>query len=123
MARKLDLHELGDVAAVTSMLDRILHHGQVLKRSSPRSWRTKAAIITTGRHSVIWLTWSGLRPAPRGGFAPSTPSKIQTKTFLRRKNKQDSAHSRWSGSSRTYRRETEENLPEPASARQNNFRS
>src|ERR1700733_6800425 len=34
---------LGDVAAVTAMLDRILHHGHVLK-CGPRSWRTKAAI-------------------------------------------------------------------------------
>lgn len=34
---------LGDVAAVTAMLDRILHHGQVLK-CGPRSWRTKVAV-------------------------------------------------------------------------------
>ncbi len=33
---------LGDVAAVTAMLDRLLHHGYVLK-CGPRSWRTKAA--------------------------------------------------------------------------------
>jgi len=33
---------LGDVAAVTAMLDRILHHGHVLK-CGPRSWRTKAS--------------------------------------------------------------------------------
>ena len=31
---------LGDVASVSSMLDRILHHGHVLK-CGPRSWRTK----------------------------------------------------------------------------------
>src|SRR5213593_295286 len=31
---------LGDTAAVTAMLDRLLHHGHVLKRG-PRSWRTK----------------------------------------------------------------------------------
>jgi DNA replication protein DnaC len=36
---------LGDVAAVTAMLDRILHHGHVLK-CGPRSWRTKVAIAT-----------------------------------------------------------------------------
>src|SRR5579864_7040885 len=35
---------LGDVASVSSMLDRMLHHGHVLK-CGPRSWRTKA--ITT----------------------------------------------------------------------------
>ena len=31
---------LGDVAAVTAMLDRLLHHGHLLK-CGPRSWRTK----------------------------------------------------------------------------------
>src|SRR5499426_1417371 len=36
---------LGDVAAVTAMLDRLLHHGHVLK-CGPRSWRTKAAATT-----------------------------------------------------------------------------
>ena len=34
---------LGDTAAVSAMLDRLLHHGHVLK-CGPRSWRTKAAI-------------------------------------------------------------------------------
>jgi DNA replication protein DnaC len=38
---------LSDVAAVTAMLDRILHHGHVLK-CGPRSWRTKTATVTTG---------------------------------------------------------------------------
>jgi len=33
---------LGDVAAVSAMLDRLLHHGHVLK-CGPRSWRTKTA--------------------------------------------------------------------------------
>jgi len=36
---------LSDVAAVTAMLDRILHHGHVLK-CGPRSWRTKTAAGT-----------------------------------------------------------------------------
>jgi DNA replication protein DnaC len=31
---------LGDNAAVTAMLDRLLHHGQIVK-CGPRSWRTK----------------------------------------------------------------------------------
>ena len=31
---------LGDSAAVTAMLDRLLHHGHVLK-CGPHSWRTK----------------------------------------------------------------------------------
>jgi len=34
---------LGDTAAVSSMLDRLLHHGHVLK-CGPRSWRVKSAI-------------------------------------------------------------------------------
>jgi DNA replication protein DnaC len=38
---------LGDVAAVTAMLDRLLHHGHVLK-CGPRSWRTKAATAAAG---------------------------------------------------------------------------
>jgi DNA replication protein DnaC len=36
---------LGDTAAVSSMLDRILHHGHVLK-CGPRSWRTKTLAAT-----------------------------------------------------------------------------
>lgn len=36
---------LGDAAAVGAMLDRLLHHGHVLK-CGPRSWRTKAAAAT-----------------------------------------------------------------------------
>ena len=40
---------LGDVAAVTAMLDRILHHGHVLK-CGPRSWRTKMAAAAEGRN-------------------------------------------------------------------------
>src|SRR5271163_1472468 len=38
---------LGDVAAVAAMLDRMLHHGHVLK-CGPRSWRTKAATAAGG---------------------------------------------------------------------------
>jgi len=36
---------LGDTAAVGAMLDRLLHHGHVLK-CGPRSWRTKTAATT-----------------------------------------------------------------------------
>ena len=35
---------LGDTASVGSMLDRLLHHGHVLK-CGPRSWRTKTALV------------------------------------------------------------------------------
>src|SRR2546425_4120516 len=34
---------LGDTTAVTAMLDRLLHHGHVLK-CGPRSWRTKTQL-------------------------------------------------------------------------------
>jgi DNA replication protein DnaC len=37
---------LGDAAAVTAMLDRLLHHGHVLK-CGPRSWRTKTDPIAS----------------------------------------------------------------------------
>jgi DNA replication protein DnaC len=35
---------LGDTAAVTAMLDRLLHHGHLLK-CGPRSWRTKTQLL------------------------------------------------------------------------------
>jgi IstB-like ATP binding protein len=35
---------LGDSAAVAAMLDRLLHHGHVLK-CGPRSWRTKTGSV------------------------------------------------------------------------------
>src|SRR5438132_9957725 len=44
---------LGDTAAVTAMLDRLLHHGHVLK-CGPRSWRTKTLVphaYSTGEHN------------------------------------------------------------------------
>jgi len=39
---------LGDAAAVSAMLDRLLHHGHVLK-CGPRSWRTKTGLPETGK--------------------------------------------------------------------------
>ena len=39
---------LGDSAAVTAMLDRLLHHGHVLKCGS-RSWRTKMDLPEQGK--------------------------------------------------------------------------
>ena len=36
---------LGDVAAVSAMLDRLLHHGHILK-CGPRSWRTKTPAMS-----------------------------------------------------------------------------
>jgi DNA replication protein DnaC len=40
---------LGDTAAVTAMLDRLLHHGHVLK-CGPRSWRTRTHLPTEERN-------------------------------------------------------------------------
>jgi len=42
---------LGDTAAVTALLDRVLHHGHVLK-CGPRSWRTRRAGSLRGKASV-----------------------------------------------------------------------
>ncbi len=39
---------LGDTAAVSAMLDRLLHHGHLLK-CGPRSWRTKTNSISGGK--------------------------------------------------------------------------
>jgi len=47
---------LGDTAAVTAMLDRLLHHGHVLK-CGPRSWRTK---IGANEHGLVDLTSTGV---------------------------------------------------------------
>ena len=45
LMRRVGLGEtlLGDTAAVSAMLDRLLHHGHVLK-CGPKSWRTKSAV-------------------------------------------------------------------------------
>src|ERR1051326_2007874 len=50
---------LGDVAAVSAMLDRLLHHGHILK-CGPRSWRTKVAAVPAGEGQPL----AG-RPSPR----------------------------------------------------------
>ncbi len=47
---------LGDTAAVSAMLDRLLHHGHVLK-CGPRSWRTKVGVspqaVTEGASAEV----------------------------------------------------------------------
>jgi DNA replication protein DnaC len=40
---------LGDTAAVTAMLDRLLHHGHLLK-CGPRSWRTRTHVTAAEPH-------------------------------------------------------------------------
>ena len=42
---------LGDSAAVTAMLDRLLHHGHVLK-CGPRSWRVTTDVYRQGDNEV-----------------------------------------------------------------------
>ena len=42
---------LGDAAAVSAMLDRLLHHGHLLK-CGPRSWRTKTELAGTVASSL-----------------------------------------------------------------------
>ena len=46
---------LGDTAAVSAMLDRLLHHGHVLK-CGPRSWRTKAAVAAHAGNEMMLRT-------------------------------------------------------------------
>src|ERR1019366_2227681 len=54
---------LGDAAAVSAMLDRLLHHGHVLK-CGPRSWRTKldAPEREAGRRFDLNLSWRSQLP-------------------------------------------------------------
>jgi DNA replication protein DnaC len=59
---------LGDAAAVTAMLDRLLHHGHV--SCGPRSWRTKTAAEPTGATSDPYRQ-PGAAPNP-AGCAPAT---------------------------------------------------
>src|ERR1700756_2653728 len=49
---------MGDTAAVTAMLDRLLHHGHVLK-CGPRSYRTK---IGANEPTLADLTSAGVSP-------------------------------------------------------------
>lgn len=58
---------LGDTAAVTALLDRLLHHAHVLK-CAPRSWRTQGAhLLASGGGHEVELTGLG-RLAEIAGF-------------------------------------------------------
>jgi hypothetical protein len=59
---------LGDGAAVTAMLDRLLHHGHILK-CGPRSWRTKTNLPTRRKRDK-----KASRPGPShmAGFEVTT---------------------------------------------------
>ncbi len=65
---------LGDTAAVTALLDRLLHHAHVLT-CGPRSWRTRrqsdrptrdAALALPGPHTVQGPDTRPGRPRPYG---------------------------------------------------------
>ena len=62
---------LGDAAAVGAMLDRLLHHGHVLK-FGPRSWRTKTDV------TAMNAAERSARTAPRAAASrvTSNPSRI-----------------------------------------------
>src|SRR5439155_1343490 len=65
---------LGDSAAVTAMLDRLLHHGHILK-CGPRSWRTKIGLPDQEKAGQ-----KGSRPGPShmAGFEVTPHGRICT---------------------------------------------
>ncbi|MGC9293450.1 MAG: ATP-binding protein [Acidobacteriaceae bacterium] len=66
---------LGDSAAVTAMLDRLLHHGHVLK-CGPRSWRTlrRSPRIYRVCSAKIYQTENRLRNSNKDSRADKTTS-------------------------------------------------
>jgi hypothetical protein len=64
---------LGDAAAVSAILDRLLHHGHVLK-CGPRSWRTKTDLPP--QEAAGWNILSPGRPIPLAGFEVITVGRF-----------------------------------------------
>src|SRR5687767_1426386 len=62
---------LGDTAAVTALLDRLLHHAHVLKRD-PRSWRTKVHTDWRTEEPAKWNSTGLGHRRGNGRFCPST---------------------------------------------------
>ena len=60
---------LGDTAAVTALLDRLLHHAHVLK-CGPRSWRTKVAHRLAPGGASRSRTHGSRSPVCGGRFCP-----------------------------------------------------
>jgi DNA replication protein DnaC len=56
---------LGDTAAVTALLDRLLHHAHVLK-CGPRRWRTKIHNDLRQEEQAKWISTRS-RDATSGG--------------------------------------------------------
>jgi hypothetical protein len=61
---------LGDSAAVTAMLDRLLHHGHILK-CGPRSWRPKRTCPSRRK----WAKTTKPRLHPLAGFDLTTEDR------------------------------------------------
>jgi hypothetical protein len=76
---------VGDVAAVTAMLDRILHHGRAQVRSPELAYENRG-------HDYGGRTMT----SPLGGFAPATPLRPNQNLPMKAKQQQP-APSRWSG--------------------------
>ena len=67
---------LGDTAAVTAMLDRLLHHAHVLK-CGPKSWRTKLSTTTPLQEAAREsLNDTRLGRSPMAAFDPSTHGRF-----------------------------------------------
>ena len=69
---------LGDSAAVTAMLDRLLHHGHVLK-CGPRSWRTKTGSL--GRRT---MTNAKAKAKPKAIWMPGKERPAASRLVIQR---------------------------------------
>ena len=77
---------LGDVAAVSAMLDRLLHHGHVLK-CGPRSWRTKIAATSMNTAHPAYCEGSALALPGFTAFRPEWPCvPVHVRRVNRRQN-------------------------------------
>src|SRR5262249_2844184 len=65
---------LGNSAAVTAMLDRLLHHGHVLE-CGPRSWRTRNGLAGSGGKEVEEPCPG---PSPLAGFDMTTIGRFSS---------------------------------------------
>ncbi len=64
---------LGDTAAVTAMLDRLLHHAHLLK-CGPRSWRTRQPGLAAAKGGQLKEENDGATPL--AGFETSTVGRF-----------------------------------------------
>jgi hypothetical protein len=73
---------LGDSAAVTGMLDRLLHHGHALK-CGPRSWRTKTLLRSGAPASTSRLMCSKNSSIPLGDCTHKTLPALSVRFWKR----------------------------------------